>query len=702
MMSEKLNVTTAESKANSRPALHQPGLAYLWVLNDACEHERIDKMIEAFAKAKVGAVCLHPRAGLLLPYGGDDWFAFIQRTAQRCIDAGLTVWLYDEDPYPSGACGGWITATHPEWRAHRIERIVADGVDADGLFAFPAGKLLWCGIVRESDGATVDLTARVGVVRRQWNLRDPCDSRGYYPNTPLYECPRSETYSPEMAVRLSAEDCLENGRLMAFVARPVVDEDKPWGTLPDTLNPAVTDLFLKRTHERYRRSLGEHFGAGIPAMFTDEPKPHALFPWTPGMLEDYEARFGEALGPRLWCLFSESNDPGVMLTRLRFREWVTQRFESAWVKPVASWCRRHRLQLIGHISPEDDPVQQTATVGNLMTLFRYFDLPGIDLIIPAVGDHRHPLINVGVIAASSAAQQQGRPGVLSESLGASGHGMTVAQAGNVLRWQAVMGVSTTVVHGAFTSMEGLRQYDAPPDFGPFSERWPGMQDIASELAAIQSIVTDARQLAPVAVLWPIRSFHADPAVGYTHDSPRRDALVDVLRRCLDRQVGVHLLDEAALLDAHAEQGELILGKARYRHVLIAACSVLSEKTVLALRTAAQQGVAVTVVDQMPQWQQGDAGLTPFENPGWPIADRAAVIATLPRLIEVEPEAMDIRCTAWEKHGKLMYLLLNLHNQTQSLTVNDKPLEPQPNTVYVSTTSGRSWSILDPRNAAVQA
>jgi len=92
----------------------------------------------------------------------------------------------------------------------------------------------------------------------------------------------------------------------------------------------------------------------------------------------------------------------------------------------------------------------------------FFELPGLDLIIPAVGDARPPLIDIGVLWAVSAAQQLGKPGVMSESLACSGLDFTVDEAGRILRWQLLMGVTTPVVHCAFNSMEGPRRIEAPP------------------------------------------------------------------------------------------------------------------------------------------------------------------------------------------------------------------------------------------------
>jgi hypothetical protein len=170
------------------PLFHPPGLAWFWALNDACDDATMDRMIDAFARARVAAVILHPRAGLLKPYGGDEWFACIERTVRRCARRHVPVWLYDEDPYPSGGAGGLVVRQRPEFVAREIQRFVATAApERPGLFCFPGkGALLWCGFVNETTGAIVDLTRRVGVIRRRWSKLNPWDSRYYYPATPRY------------------------------------------------------------------------------------------------------------------------------------------------------------------------------------------------------------------------------------------------------------------------------------------------------------------------------------------------------------------------------------------------------------------------------------------------------------------------------------------------------------------------------------
>jgi hypothetical protein len=667
-MALSLPVGAAAQGQSQEKLFHKPGLVYLWALNDDCSDSKIDRFVDAFAEGDAAAVCLHPRPGLLKPYGGDAWFAFIQRTVERCAARGLDVWLYDEDPFPSGNAGGWVTLEHPEFEAMQIRRFEpAAAPERQGLYCFPAGIPLWCGLVKESSGETVDLTGQVGFVRRNWFKLDPWDSRYYYPATPLHPCPRAWTKDPELAVEV--KEVPAGFKLLAFVAQPVAGE--AWAWEPDRLNPEATQSFLRHTHERYFATVGRHFGKTIRAIFTDEPKYSSRFPWTRGIFDAFRARFGYELPPRLWRLFAGTMDETSVQTRLDYRAWCGDRFREAWLQPVSRWCREHQLALVGHISPEDDPVQQNECVSNLFPLYPEFTLPGLDLIIPAVGDDRDGLINIGVLSAVSAAQQLGKAGVMSESLACSGLDFTAEQAGRILRWQLVMGVTTPVVHCAYNSTEGLRLIDAPPDFGPDSSRWPGMVALGRELASLQEYVRGATQIAPVAVVWPIRSFAAQPPGEFTADSPLRNDLVSLLTLCLDHQVGLQFIDEADLGRAQLADRQLVLGRARYSHLVIPSCLVLHAKTVAGLRAAWNAGVTVIRTGTPPRWQQTDTGLEPLALDWCPVAEPAELVKRLPRLISLAPDGTDIRCTAWRRDGQTSHLVVSLRDQPADVTIDGR-------------------------------
>lgn len=665
------------------PLFHKTGLVYFWFLNDACEPEHMKQLAKAYADAGTAAVCLHARPGLLLPYGSDAWFNMIRQITEHCHELGMEVWLYDEDPYPSGNAGGRILMEHPEYQGHDIQMETADpGQCTDNLFAFAPGKLLWCGVLDEQDNVVTDLTEQVGVVRREWDVLDPWDSRWYYPATPLYDSPRSSAGKPELAVTLPS--LAAGQKLVAFVARPCAT-DNIWGGLVDTLNPDATRTFIESTHDRYTKYVGKYFGSTITAMFTDEPKCHSQRPHTPDLLQSFKETYHYDLAPKLIHLFTDQNNDEANLTRLNFRQWCGQRFIEAWMKPNAQWCKTHGLNFVGHISPEDDPVEQSSSVTNLMPLQKHFDLTGLDLIIPAVGDQNHPLINLGVIGALSVQQQQGKPGVMSEMLGVSGIDMTWQTANRIIKWQTMMGVSTPVIHGGFNSIQGPRLIDAPPDSGPHAPIWNDMQRIAESLAPIQNAMRDSVNVAPVAILWPIRSFNQLCPKWQHEEGGLRGDLVNLITQCLDKQIGIHLLDEEDLHNATINNDQLCVGQMCYQHILIPSCTILHADTLAQLKRCQQQGLSVIAAGDLPRTKQTATNLQSITATELNWCTRLTpeqAVASLPRLIDLPQNSIDIRCTAWLDAQGLRKLVMNLRTETYTFVDQDQPFTLKPDQVQI--------------------
>lgn len=661
------------------PVFHRKGAGYFWLFNDYCKWEDIDAQLQAFAAANdVMALSMHPRHGLQVPYGSDEWFELIERTCRRAKELGLKIWLYDEDPFPSGNAGGRLVMERPELVARGLQSFTYDpGAQGDiRLFTFPSGTLIWCGLVNEETGETVDLTGRVGVVRREWKVFERWDSRFFYPDTPLYTFPRCEANVPEYA--LTVPEIPAGMVLKAVVAtRAAFSAWGPYSDFIDSLNPEATKLFLACTHERYQQTVGDLFGDTIEAIFTDEPKFFDPNPWTPGLFEEFQRDMGYDIRPHLHYLFTDHATPRAVITRLHYRYYVAERFLNAWLRPVGAWCREHNLKLVGHISPEDDMVEQAMCVGNLLPCMKEFDLPGIDIIIPALGDARHPLLSIGVTCATSIAQQQNKAGVMTET-GHGCHSHSAAEVGKILLWQQMMGVTATILHCAFLSTRGPREYERP-DFGPLDAKlWPGMHAERRKLAEVQTVTHNARQLAPVALVWPVRSFNtvrqesqADRTGGL------RVAFTTLLADCLDRQVGTHVIDEDDLAALTVEDGVARLGRARYTHLLIPSCAVLKQETLDTLKALRALGITVQLAGTTPILAQTADTVVPADLSWCPPADLDA----LPRLAQIDGDATDIRCTAWEQGGTVTRLLMNLGTAPATVRVDGAAMVLEAGVVY---------------------
>jgi len=639
------------------------GLTYFWFLNDICDDSAVDRQIEEFSRAQISTVCLHPRDGLLLPYGGVDWFDFVRRTAKKLAAKGMQVWLYDDDPYPSGNVGGRIVLDHPEFIAKKIvmHQAQADEI-ADGLWCFPAkGKLLFCAFLSDGDAELIsDKTDHVGVVRRKWTMMKNWDSKWYYPATPTYTSDRAMANLPEYALKVGSIP--KKQLLVAFTIEDV--ECSRWSFLVDSLNPLATQKFIEYTHEKYLQCVGDMFGKEITAIFTDESKYYGCTPWTPGLFELFQEAHGYDLRLRLFDLFSDIETPQAIRTKLNYREFCGKRLEEAWLKPVSSWCQKHNLKLVGHMSPEEEPVSQSKTLSNLMPLEKHFSLAGLDLIIPAVGDKKHPLLNLGILSAVSVAQQRQMPGVMSESLACSGKDFTIEKLRRIFNWQTVMGMTTPVVHGIFHSLRAEREFECPPDFGPASKFGDGLRQLSKDLTPVQEMLLGSTQIAPVAILWPIKSFHLLTKFWQTEAGGIREELSDLVLRCLEAQLGIHLLDEADFQNAKMKNGMLRIGKASYSHIIVPGATLWTKATWDLLAKYAKSDVKVYQRGTPPRFLETASGVEENSCAPFDCLTDAMIKKDLPKLMNLKSsDSENIRITGWTKNDHEFYLLTYLGNGT---------------------------------------
>ncbi|MFA6567260.1 MAG: glycosyl hydrolase [Victivallales bacterium] len=660
------------SNAHKFPPL---GLTYFWFLNDYCDDKIVDRQIEEFSKARISTVCLHPRDGLLLPYGSSDWFDFIRKTAKKLTAKGIKIWLYDEDPFPSGNAGGRIVLDHPEFIAHKITMYQASSneIKEDGLWCFPAkGKLLFCALLSEGNSELVsDNTDHVGIVRRTWTMMKNWDSKWYYPATPLYISDRATANTPEYAIKIGSIP--KSQILVAFTIEAV--PNSKWNFLADPLNPKATKKFIEYTHEKYLQSVGDMFGKEITAIFTDEAKYCGETPWTPGIFEDFLKKYGYDLRPRLFDLFSNLETPESIRTKLNYREWCGRRFEQAWLKPVSAWCRKHNLKLVGHMSPEEDPVSQSKTLSNLMPLQKHLSLAGFDLIVPAVGDNKHPLLNIGILSAVSSGQQHKMAGVMSESLACSGKDFTIEKVRRILNWQTVMGMTTPVVHGIFHSLREEREFECPPDFGPESKFRNGLMQLSQDLEPFQEMLLGATQIAPVAILWPIKSFQLLNKFWQAEPGGLREELTCLVMSCLEAHVGIQLLDEADFQNAKMKNGTLRIGNASYSHVIVPGSTIWRKNTWDLLEKHSQENIHVYQYGTRPRYFETATGIEKNKCVSFNELTKAMIKNDMPKLMDLKSSnSKDVRITGWTKNGKKFHLLCYLGEGSIEEEIDNKKQE----------------------------
>jgi hypothetical protein len=569
----------------------KPGMIPFWMLNDASTVAEKIAYLRACRQGGIEAAALHCRSGNLIPYGSREWFDMIRAVVEEGQRLGMEMWLYDEDPYPSGAAGGMVMAERRDLIAEFLEcREPSPELKPGDVWTIGRRRIVWAGLVPcRRPLPPQPLTERVGVLRRDWFM-GRWDSRYYYEETPLFPCPRGDAVRQRYVLRLPH---IPRGYKLVALSAELAGIDGSWGGLPDLLNPESFALFRRLVLDPYHRCVGAHFGATIPGIFTDEPKAFGATPITGDLWEDFERYYGYDLRPRLYQLFGEPLDEHYVKTRLDYRRWIATRFLDAFLRPYRRYCDEHDLCLVGHLSPEDDPISETPCLGSAMPVMRTLTCAGTDIIVPSTGNAAAPTLNLGSARVNSVKQQSGQPYGMSETLALCGWSVTSARARQILAWQKVLGIDRFFIHGFYTSNDGVQNYEALPDYGPNSAIFQGMTAINAWLKRLETVMEGSADRADVAIVNSMTSFWSwSAAMQRDRLLALRRSLWQTLLAALRAHVGFHLVDETDLADAKLESDGLRVGRRVYRCLIVPASDRIETGACEVLQRAAVSRIPV--------------------------------------------------------------------------------------------------------------
>jgi hypothetical protein len=83
-----------------------------WAWNKKLKWEDMDEQIQVFKEMGMGGFHIHSRIGLDTPYLSDEFMDYVKRCGRKAREMNMLTWLYDEDKWPSGFGGGFVTKDH--------------------------------------------------------------------------------------------------------------------------------------------------------------------------------------------------------------------------------------------------------------------------------------------------------------------------------------------------------------------------------------------------------------------------------------------------------------------------------------------------------------------------------------------------------------------------------------------------------------
>ena len=398
-----------------------PGKEYrpspFWSWNDALDPEELRWQVRQMAEQGFGGYFIHSRVGLATPYLSKEWMECIRACLEEGREVDTESWLYDEDKWPSGFAGGIIPAKGDEYKARAL---IAEKVET------PDETALRCFALKMSESGTLESFRQVDASSK---IAEGESVYAFY-------------------VRIQPPSNWFNGESYA-----------------DLLNPMVTEEFLQVIHDAYAEEFKDDFGEFMPGMFTDEPQYYigGQIPWTDAMPEYFQQLNGYDLLEKLPLVYIEGE--GSQKIRYDFWRTVTQRFVEAFSKPFGERCEKLNLMMTGHYMAEDNLVYQIHFIGAAMPHYEFMQCPGIDHLGRNIDN---PLT---LKQCSSAAHQFGRPRILCEIFGVSGHSMTFEDQKWIADFHFALGITFMCQHLTLYTMKGEQKRDYPPTISYHQPYW---------------------------------------------------------------------------------------------------------------------------------------------------------------------------------------------------------------------------------------
>lgn len=545
-----------------------------WSLNGKLEKKELENQIEIFKEMGFGGAFLHSRTGLATEYMSEEWMDRIGDCIKKLTELGMEAWLYDEDRWPSGTCGG-IVAEDPRYRLKSMVAQVLDGATEDFKTELPVLGIFDC--VFDGENSIRSFSR-------------------YQKGAPL------------------------QGKAVAIVVKEMQKEPFYNGfCYIDTLAREPVELFIKLTHEAYKKRFGDLFGKQVLGIFTDEPHRGSAFngfgfdgvdremrvPYTYKLFDTFYKRWGYSLEenlPLLWFKYKNSEFNAISY---HFTETVLSLFLENFARPYFAWCKENKLKFTGHILHEDSLAAITSLCGSMMRFYEYMDIPGMDNL--TVGNTCLPVPKM----VSSVARQMGKKECLSELYAAIGWQATFEDHKAVADWQILSGITLRCPHLSWYTMGGAAKRDYPASLNKQAIFYKEYAYVENYLARLNGFVNDGDRQVELLVIHPIESAwglsHAGAYANcfrlteskYLHLEKTYFEIANGLTRSgLDFDFG----DEEIMSRlASVKEGRLFVGECSYAAVLLPELITIRSSTLKLLEEFIVRGGQVFVYGKMPAY-----------------------------------------------------------------------------------------------------
>jgi len=383
----------------------------------------------------------------------------------------------------------------------------------------------------------------------------------------------------------------------------------------DMLDPEAVRSYLQYVYADVWAEFKSEFGKTIFTAWVDEPSYSSDgLPWNDCLVEEFRKMWH--CEPEIAPLFHEMPGCGEM----RFRYWntVVRLLEKSYFRQMREFCHRLGLSVSGHLMGEGSFHANFARGAAMMPFYRWFDLPGIDVLTAEMYYRDSPLarkrddmsfsreLYTTVLQGVSAAAQAGRKEVLCEMYGVTSENFSLRDQIHLFDHFAAFGVNCRSVHALFYSLRGRRKRAYPPHINYYQPYWEHYH-LSSDRCALDSwFVSQGEPVCEVMVMLPwntAATLYAKGEIGPSGIGKLKELeqkFLDVEKELAHSRTAFELGDEFLLADCgRVEKGRLVCGERAYRAVVLPWTEKLTGTTLELLSQFAAQGGKIFALGHTP-------------------------------------------------------------------------------------------------------
>ena len=567
MLYKKNNTPSLDMELFKNPTSEYRGTPF-WAWNCKLEKDELERQIEILKEMGFGGFHMHSRSGVATEYLSDEFMSLVKACRDKAEKENMLAWLYDEDRWPSGAAGGYVTKD----KALRQKILVFSENPVD--------------FVEKEKGVKEGLPYLLAA----------------------FDVELEGNYLKSYKV-IGKDEPAKGIKRYAYVIAAGASGWFNGQAYVDTLSKEAIQKFIDITYKAYDKAVGESFGKSVPAIFTDEPQfsrksvlkfarshEDATMPWTTDFPDTYMAKYGENIIAALPEIFWDLTDGRISVARYRYHDHICDRFTDAFSKQCGTWCNEHGIALTGHMMEEPTLESQTHALGEAMRAYEWFGIPGIDLLCDR-------LEITTAKQAQSAAHQYGRKAVLSELYGVTNWDFDFRGHKFQGDWQAALGITVRVPHLSWVSMKGSAKRDYPASINYQSPWYKEYSYVEDHFARLNTVLTRGKPDVKVGVIHPVESFWLYYGPSDTGSNIRKcldDNFQNIAKWLADGIVEYDFISESLLpKQCKNVSDKLNVGEMNYSTIIVPGCKTIRRTTFDILKEFRAKGGRLIFAGECP-------------------------------------------------------------------------------------------------------